>query len=137
MTIRSLSASYRPEKVRPNLKSLDLPHHLICQICRISKPTLGRYLPAFEQAGVAGLKPLDYKGRPNALQPHAASLASHFRQHPPHPCAQAQTVIAAQTGVVPGPADTPEKQAEQGAFLKKSSTLNWPQRKRTNAWCCS
>jgi hypothetical protein len=47
------------------LKSLELPHHLICRICQISKPTLGRYLRAFEQAGVEGLKPLGYKGRPN------------------------------------------------------------------------
>ena len=48
------------------LKSLELPHHLICQICQISKPTLGRYLRTFEQAGVDGLKQLGYQGRPGA-----------------------------------------------------------------------
>ena len=142
------------------LKSLALPHHLICRICQISKPTLGRYLRAFEQDGVDGLKQLGYAGRPNRLQPHAASLEQHFRQHPPHTCAQAPQVIAAQTGVrrgltqvraflrrlkmkyrktgfVPGRADTPEKQAEQAAFLKKTSTPNWPKRKRASAWCFS
>ena len=35
------------------LKSLELPHHLICRICQISKPTLVRYLRAFEQIGRA------------------------------------------------------------------------------------
>ena len=40
------------------LKSLGLPHQLICRICRISKPTLVRYLRTFEAAGVAGLKQL-------------------------------------------------------------------------------
>ena len=40
------------------LKSLELPHHLICRICRISKPTLGRYLRAFEHGGLDGLKQL-------------------------------------------------------------------------------
>jgi transposase len=124
------------------LKSLALPHHLICRICQISKPTLGRYLRTFEQDGLDGLKHLGYAGRPNRLQPHAASLEQHFRQHSPRTCAPAQQVIAAQTGVrrgltqvraflrqikmkylktgfVPGRADTPEKQAEQAAFLKR------------------
>ena len=142
------------------LKSLELPHHLICRICQISTPTLGRYLRAFEQAGVEGLKPLGYKGRPNSLHPHATSLEQHFRQHPPATCAQAQLVIATQTGVrrgltqvraflrrlkmkyrktgfVPGQADTPEKQAEQAAFLKKTSSPSGPKRKRANGWCFS
>jgi transposase len=127
------------------LKSLELPHHLICRICQISKPTLVRYLRAFEQEGLNGLKQLGYEGRPNRLQPHAASLAQHFRQNPPATCAQAQAVIAAQTGVrrgltqvraflrrlkmkyrktgfVPGMADTLGKQAEQASFLRKPST---------------
>ena len=125
------------------LKSLELPHHLICRICQISKPTLGRYLRAFEHGGLDGLKQLGYAGRPNSLHPHAASLEAHFRQHPPATCAQAQAVITAHTGVrrgltqvraflrrlkmkyrkcgfVPGRADTPEKQAEQASFLKKT-----------------
>ena len=142
------------------LKSLGLPHHLICQICRISKPTLVRYLRAFEQGGIEGLKQLGYAGRPNGLHPHAVSLESYFRQNLPATCAQAQQVIAAQTGVrrgltqvraflrrlkmkyrktgfVPGKADTPEKQAEQAAFLKKNSSPNWPKRQRASGWCCS
>ena len=107
-----------------------------------------------------GLKQLGYAGRPNSLQPHAASLEQHFRHHPPSTCAQAQQMIVAQTGVrrgltqvrtflrqlkmkyrktgfVPGKADTPEKQAEQAAFLKKTSTPSWPKRKRASGWCCS
>jgi transposase len=142
------------------LKSLELPHHLICRICQISKPTLVRYLRTFEQEGLAGLKQLGYEGRPNGLHPHAASLEQHFRQNPPSTCAQAQAVIAAQTGVrrgltqvraflhrlemkyrktgfVPGKADTPEKQAEQAEFLKKTSNPSWLRRKRASGWCFS
>jgi transposase len=142
------------------LKSLGLPHHLICRICQISKPTLVRYLRAFEQAGLEGLKQLGYEGRPNGLHPHAASLEQHFRQNPPSTCAQAQAVIAAQTGVrrgltqvraflrglkmkyrktgfVPGKADTAEKQAEQAEFLKKTSNPSWRRRKRASEWCFS
>ena len=124
-----------------DLKSLDLPHHLICRICQVRKPTLVRYLRAFAPEGLEGLTPLGDAGPPNSLQPHAVSLAPHFRQLPPHTGAQAQQMIVAQTGVrrgltqvraflrrfnmkyrktgcVPGQADTPETQAEQAAFLK-------------------
>jgi transposase len=141
------------------LKSLELPHQLICRICQISKPTLVRYLRAFEQEGLEGLKQLGYEGRPNSLHPHAASLEQHFRQNPPSTCAQAQAVIAAQTGgrgltqvraflrrlkmkyrktgFVPGKADTPKKQVEQAAFLKKTSNPSWLRRKRASGWCFS
>ena len=142
------------------LKSLDLPHHLIRRICNLSEPTLLRYLRAFEQGGVAGLQQLGYKGRPNSLTPHRASLEEQFRQQPPQTCAHARQMIEAQTGVrrgltqvraflhraklryrksgfVPGKADTPEKQAEQAAFLKKNSNPNWRKPKPASGWCCS
>jgi hypothetical protein len=41
------------------------------------------------------------------------------------------------TGFVPGKADTPEKQAEQATFLKRTSNPSWPKRKRANGWCFS
>jgi transposase len=41
------------------------------------------------------------------------------------------------TGFVPGKADTPEKQAEQAEFLKKTSNPSWLRRKRANGWCFS
>jgi len=142
------------------LKSLTLPHHLIRCICRISEPTLLRYLREYQQAGQAGLQRLKYKGRPHGLQPHVLSLEAHFRDHPPRTCAHAQQMIQAQTavcrgltqvraflrglkmkyrktGFVPGRADTPEKQAEQAAFLKKTSRPNWPKLKLGGGWCCS
>ena len=124
------------------LKSLALPHHLIKRICNISEPALLRYLRAFERGGVAGRKQLGYKGRPNGLAPHRASLEEQFRRQPPPTCAHAQQLLEAQTGVrrsltqvraflhratlryrktgfVPGQADTPEKPAAPAALLKK------------------
>ena len=142
------------------LKSLALPHHLICRICQISKPTLVRYLRAFEQAGLNGWKQLGYEGRPNRLHPHAASLEQHFRQNPPSTCAQAQAVIAAQTGVRRGltqgraflrrlKMEIPQdrlcagqggysgKAGRTGRVSKKTSNPRWPKRKRASGWCFS
>ena len=142
------------------LKSLALPHHQIRRICRISEPTLVRYLEDYQQAGRAGLQRLGYHGRPHGLRPHAASLEAHFRDQPPHTCAHARQMIQELTGVrrgltqvrtflralkmkyrktgfVPGRADTPEKQAEQAAFLKKTSPRNWQKPKPGSGWCFS
>ena len=139
------------------LKSLKLEHPLICQICRIEEPTLVRYLRAYEKEGITGLKRLGYAGQPSQLRSHKDSLEEHFRQHPPATSAEAQNAIEQLTGVrrsptqvreflhrlgmkhrktgfVPGPSDTPEKQAEQAAFVKKTSPPNWPKPKRAGGW---
>jgi transposase len=142
------------------LKSLNVPHHLICRICRIGEPTRVRYFRLFEQGGLDGLKPMGYKGRPNGLKAHETSWEEHFRRHLPHPCAQAQEEIEKLTGVrrgltqarmflrglkmnyrktgfVPGKADTPEKHAEQEDLLKKTSHRSWPKRKPESGWSFS
>jgi transposase len=142
------------------LKSLDLPHHLICRICRIGEPTLVRYLRAYEQGGLDELKQLGYQGRPSGLKAHQTSLEEHFRGQLPHTCAQARQEIEELTGVhrgltqvrmflrglnmkyrktgfVPGKANTPEKQAEQEDVLKKTSNRLWPRRKPASGWLFS
>jgi len=124
------------------LKSKGLEHGLILEICCISEPTLVRYLRAYEKEGLAGLKRLGYVGQPSQIRSHVGSLEEHFRQHPPATSAQAQADIKRltgldrsptqvrkflhnigmkhrKTGFVPGPSDTPEKQAEQAAFVKE------------------
>lgn len=121
------------------LKSLKLEHHLICTICRIKEPTFVRYLRAYESEGMAGLKQFGYAGQPSKLRSHKDSLEEHFRKHPPATSAEAQSAIEQLTGVrrsptqvreflhrlgmkhrktgfVPGPSDTPEKQAEQAVM---------------------
>jgi transposase len=139
------------------LKSLKLEHHLICTICRIKEPTFVRYLRAYESEGMAGLKQFGYAGQPSKLRSHKDSLEEHFRKHPPATSAEAQSAIEQLTGVrrsptqvreflhrlgmkhrktgfVPGPSDTPEKQAEQAAFVKKTSNPNWHKPKRGSGW---
>lgn len=139
------------------LKSLKLEHQLICRICRIKEPTLVRYLRAYENEGMVGLKHLGYAGQPSKLRSHKDSLEEHFRKHPPATSAEAQCAIEKLTGVrrsptqvreflhrlgmkhrktgfVPGPSDTPEKQAEQEAFVKKTSNPNWSKLKRGGEW---
>jgi transposase len=139
------------------LKSLDLPHHQIRRICRLSEPALVRYLHAYAQEGIAGLKRSQYRGQPSVLGQQAQSLEAYLRQHPPANSAQARQVIQKQTGVqrsltqvraflhrlgmkyrktgfVPGKSDTPEKQAEQAEYVKKNSNRRWPKPRRASGW---
>ena len=139
------------------LKSLGLEHQLICTICRIEEPTLVRYLRAFEKEGMAGLKRLGYAGQPSQLGSHQDNLEVHFREHPPATSAEAQDAIEKLTGVhrsptqvraflhrlgmkhrksgfVPGRSNTPEKQAEQAAYVKKTSNQNWRKPGRAGGW---
>ena len=142
------------------LKSFGLAHHQIRNICRISEPTLLRYLQTYQRDGVGGLKCHRYKGKTNQLKPHAESLEAHFQEFPPHTCAQAREVIEQMTGVhrgltqvrmflhgmkmkyrkcgfVPGKADTPEKMGEQEEYLKKKSKPSCQKPKQGSGWSFS
>lgn len=125
------------------LKSFELPHHLICRMCKIEEPTFVRYLRLYANGGIDALKVLGYKGQTSSLKTHEANLEEHFKKNPPHSVAHAKEMIEAITGIcrgltqvlafmrrmkmkyrktgfVPGKSDTPEKQAEQEEFLKKN-----------------
>jgi len=139
------------------LKSHGLAHQQIRNICRVSEPTLIRYLVTYQRTGLDGLKIQRYKGKTNQLKPHAESLESYFQEFPPHTVAQAQEVIEQRTGVrrgltqvrmflrgmnmkyrkcgfVPGKADTPEKMVEQEEYLKKTSKPSWQKPKPVSGW---
>ena len=142
------------------LKSFGMAHQQIRNICRISEPTLLRYLQTYQRDGVSALKCHRYKGKMNQLKPHAESLEAHFQEFPPHTCAQAQEVIEQMTGVrrgltqvrmflrgmkmkyrkcgfVPGKADTPEKMVEQEEYLKKTSKPSCQKPKQDSGWSFS
>ena len=49
------------------LKSQGLTHTLICEICRVSRPTLSRYLKEYKAKGIAVLLHNQHKGQPSKL----------------------------------------------------------------------
>lgn len=122
------------------LKSQGLSHQDILRLSGItSRTTLVKYLRQYQTGGIDGLKHLDYKGQPSALNPHIPSLKAYFEAHPPRTSAEAQAVIERLTGIkrsptqikaflkrmgmdcrkvgyVPGKATTPEKIAAQETF---------------------
>ena len=122
------------------LKSKNLPHSQICDICDITRATLASYLKSYIAGGIEELKELNYRGRENEMMEHSASIEEYFTQNPPRSLKEARTRIEEITGIrrslpqiwkffkkmkfkyrkvhaVPGQALTPEKQDEQAQFI--------------------
>jgi transposase len=142
------------------LKSMQVTHGEICRLCRISRPTLAKYLHAYQSEGIEGLKSWEYKGRSNELTTHTKSLEAHFKKHPPATSMQAVEEIERLTGIrrsptqvrefmrrvgmrfrktgfVPKGVETEFKQQEQEEFVKKNSSPVYKKPKRNGAWCFS
>lgn len=81
------------------LKSLDLPHGLICQICRITGNTLRGYFGQYERGGIQGLQELRFHRPSSALAPHRTSVEEALKDQPPRSVKEAAARIAALTGV--------------------------------------
>jgi transposase len=124
------------------LKSQGVAHQEIRRLCNISKTTLTTYLKQYMEGGVERLKQLDYRGQPSELNPHAASVETSFKAHPPQTIAEAQAKIHEITGIhrspnqvnaflqrmgmkrrkvgfVPGKSGNPDKIAEQETFREE------------------
>lgn len=123
------------------LKSMDVAHNEICRLCKISRPTLAKYLHTYNLEGIDGLKRWEYSGRENHLMKYADSLEAHFTKHPPMTSNQALVEIEELTkirrsptqirefmrrigmrfrkmGFVPKGVETTSKQIEQEEFVK-------------------
>jgi len=81
------------------LKSLDLPHRLICQICCISGNTLREYLRDYQQGGIARLKEVRCYRPAGALAPFQKSVEETFQKQPPRSVKEAAARIAVLSGV--------------------------------------
>ncbi len=85
------------------LKSQGYKHKDICIICSISKTTLITYLRDYQDGNIYALKQLRYKGQSSKMNIHTTSLEAYFLEHPPRNIAEAQSVIAEQTGIKRSP----------------------------------
>jgi transposase len=81
------------------LKIHGLPHGQIAQLVHITENTLRDYFQLYLEGGVERLKEVAIQGPESALQEHAASLEAYFRAHPPATIKEAQSKIAALTGI--------------------------------------
>jgi transposase len=96
------------------LKSHSLPHGQIAQLVGITENTLRDYFQLYQDGGVEKLKEVVVPRPESALQAHYASLEAYFRAHPPATIKEAQSEIAALTGIK-------RSETQVREFLKKNS----------------
>lgn len=65
------------------LKGLGLLHKQICEICRITKPTLTEYLKEYLANGIEWLLELKWKGQPSDLNAYEEEIRENFGINPP------------------------------------------------------
>lgn len=136
------------------LKGLSFPHKEICRICRITKPTLIKYLNEFSDNGLGGITELKWKGQPSKLNDYRDLIDNDFENNPPKLISEARDRIEKLTGIkrcptqirgflkklnykflkvgsVPGNGDGKDKQREEEReeFKKKVGTTSGRSRK--------
>ena len=94
------------------LKSQGIKHKEICNLCKITKTTLTKYIRQYQLGGVEELKKLSYKGQPSELNQHSDILKEYFEKHPASSVAEASDAIEKLTGVKRSPTQVRE-------FLKR------------------
>ena len=90
------------------LKSQGIKHKDICELCKISKTTLTKYIKQYQLGGVAELTKLDYKGQPSHLNQYTDILTEHFKKSPASSVAEASDAIEKITGVKRSPTQVRE-----------------------------
>ena len=95
------------------LKSQGIKHKDICNLCKISKTTLTKYIKQYQLGGVAELRKIDYKGQPSHLNHYTDVLREHFAKNPASSVAEASDAIEKITGIKRSPTQVRE-------FLKRT-----------------
>lgn len=90
------------------LKSQGIKHKDICNLCKISKTTLTKYIKQYQIGGVEELKKLEYKGQPSELNQYTDILKEHFQKNPASSVAEASDAIKRLTGVKRSPTQVRE-----------------------------
>ena len=87
-------------------KSLDLPHHKICEYADISSGGLIKILKRYSQGGLEEVMRMNWKPRRALLNDHRELIIKHFCEHPPESVKVASVEIEKKTGIKRGKTQT-------------------------------
>ena len=95
----AMSPRVRNKLLAIHLKSLDVDHSKICEICRVSWPTMLSYFKEYQRDGIEGLTTIKHKGRPSEMNSHADVIKAAFVERPPSTIKEARSRIEEMTGL--------------------------------------
>lgn len=138
------------------LKGLGFTHSDICELSRISRPTLASYLKEFKTGGFESFEQLNWNGQTSELNKFIKIIDEDFNRNPPKSITEAQQRIKDLTGICRSPTqiraflrnkldyrylkagslpgngknDDEEKEKERQDFVKKNSIHFWMRQKK-------
>lgn len=93
-------------------KSIGISHNQICDILRITRATLGKYLKEYAKGGIEKVKEINFYKPQSKLDEHVTTIKKHLENTPPATIAEAQNKIEKLTGIKRSP-------TQIRAFLKR------------------
>lgn len=105
------------------LKSQQVAHQEICRSVGITKPTLVKYLRAYQEGGIKQVKEVKFRKPQSALAGYSTVIENYLRQHPPRSLAEASDRIAELTGVTRSPAQVGKVLKRLGLKRRKVGAL--------------
>ena len=91
---------------------MNYPHHEICEVARITKPTLTAYLKEYQENGIESFDTKKWKGQKSKLLDYKDIIDKDFEINPPKTINEAQDRIEKLTGIKRSP-------SQIRAFLNK------------------
>ena len=81
------------------LKSQNVGHDIISNICRISWPTMTSYFNEYKEGGIEKLAQTGHTGHPSELKAHRDAIKAEFTAKPPATLKEARARIISLTGL--------------------------------------
>jgi transposase len=105
------------------LKSLDLPHAMICLIAGVSPNTMRTYFKEYLSGGIESIKTLHFYSQKSTLSAFSSSIESYLESHPPLSISQAVAMIEQLTGIRRGITQTRKFLKSLGFSFRKAGAI--------------
>ena len=105
------------------LKSLGIPHGMICRVAGVSPNTMRTYLKEYLEGGIERVKAINFYRPQSDLSAYAISIEAHLTAHPPASVSQASVMIEELTGIKRGITQTRNFLKSLGFSFRKAGAI--------------
>jgi len=105
------------------LKSLNLPHDLICRIGSVSPNTMRSYFKEYIEGGIEKVQEINFYRPKSDLASYTSSIEAYLNENPPTSISQASSMIAQLTGIKRGITQTRSFLKSLGFSFRKAGAI--------------
>ena len=105
------------------LKSLDLPHDLICRIGGVSPNTMRSYFKEYIEGGSEKVQAINFYRPKSDLTTYTSSIETYLKENPPTSISQASSMIEQLTDIKRGITQTRNFLKSLGFSIRKAGAI--------------